>query len=133
MQHVVDGTSVQEEIRKHSEEELIEQAVNGHYIRGLRLRDFDLIRTVCVPEARLMSVGADGVLRVTTLEQWSRRFDPAHPPFQNLDADILKIDRVGTAAQVKIRFVVDSTREVVDFLHMLKVDDRWRVVNITDF
>ena len=40
---------------------------------------------------------------------------------------------MGTAAQVKIRFVIDPTRTVTDFLNMLKIGNTWRVVNIFDF
>jgi hypothetical protein len=80
-----------------------------------------------------MSVRSDGSLSVTTLDRWSQRFDPANPPFRQLQASIVKIDREGTAAQVKILFVVDGERRVTDFLHMLKVDGRWRIAGIIDY
>jgi hypothetical protein len=38
----------------------------------------------------------------------------------------------GTAAQVKILFIVDGSRRVTDFLNLLKLKGRWRVVNIID-
>ena len=115
------------------EEALVEQAVEELYIRGLRIRDFDLIRTVCLPEAVLMSVRSDGSLSVTTLDRWSQRFDPANPPFRQLQSSIVTIDREGTAAQVKILFVIDGERRVTDFLHLLKVDGRWRITGIIDY
>jgi hypothetical protein len=115
------------------EEAVLEQAVEDFYIKGLRTRDFDLIRTVCLPEAVLMSVRSDGSLSVTTLDRWSQRFDPAKPPFRQLQSSIVKIDREGTAAQVKILFVVDGETRVTDFLHMLKVDGRWRIAGIIDY
>jgi hypothetical protein len=80
-----------------------------------------------------MSAGRDGEFRLTSLEKWSKRFDPANPPFKKLDYSIVKIDREGTAAQVKIAFTVDSTRQVTDFLHMLKLNGTWRIVNIIDY
>jgi hypothetical protein len=115
------------------EEAQIERAVYSSYISGLRTRDFTLIREICLPEAVLMSVREDGSLSVTTLDQWSRRFDPANPPFTQLAASITKIDREGTAAQVKVLFLVDGETRVTDFLHMLKVDGEWRVANIIDY
>lgn len=115
------------------DELLIEKAVEDLYIKGLQVRDFNLIRTVCIPEARLMSTGRDGRLHVTTLDTWSKRFDPQNPPFKHLDYSIVKIDREGTAAQVKILFIVDSNRRVTDYLHMLKLDGQWRIVNIIDY
>ena len=110
----------------------ISEVVESQYIRGLRTRDFSLITAICIPEAKLMGA-RDGELRVTTLEKWSKRFDPENPPFQKLDATIEKIDRVGTVAQVKIAFVIDSTEKVTDFLNMVEIDGKWRVVNIIDF
>jgi hypothetical protein len=80
-----------------------------------------------------MSAGRDGVLHLTSLEKWSKRFDPNNPPFKKLDYEITKIDREGTAAQVKIAFTIDSTRPVTDYLHMLKLSGTWRIVNIIDY
>ncbi|MCG8458989.1 MAG: nuclear transport factor 2 family protein [Holophagales bacterium] len=117
-----------------AEKDLVREAVEDFYVRALKTRDFSLIEAVCIAEARLMSAGRDGVLRITTLEKWSRRFDPeAPPPFQHLSHSIEKIDVVGTAAQVKIQFVIDHERPVTDFLSMLKVDGRWRVSHIIDY
>ena len=116
-----------------NEDVLIERAVVELYIKGLQTRDFGLIEKVCLPETHLMSAGSDGEFHLTTLQKWSKRFDPASPPFNKLDYEIVKIDREGTAAQVKIAFTLDSSRHVTDFLHMLKLDGEWRIVNIIDF
>lgn len=115
------------------DELLIEKAVEDLYIKGLQVRDFNLIRTICIPEAKLMSTGRDGRLHVTTLDTWSKRFDPENPPFKQLEYSIVKVDSEGTAAQVKILFIVDSNRRVTDYLHMLKLDGQWRIVNIIDY
>ena len=128
------GLSFQQESPIHLDEAiLIEKAVEDLYIKGLEDRNFELIKTVCIPECVLMSSREDGTLSLTTLDRWSKRFDPQNPPFKKLDSCILKIDREGTAAQVKILFIVDSERHVTDFLHMLKLDGRWRIVNIIDY
>ena len=118
---------------KSSDEMLIRETVVALYIKGLQTRDFELIRAICIPEAVLMSVGDDDKLRVTSLETWSKRFAPAPSPFESLDYTILSIDAAGTAAQVKILFIVDGNRRVIDYLNMLKIEGRWRVVNIIDF
>jgi hypothetical protein len=116
-----------------SEEARITQAVEGSYIEGLKTRNFELIRQVCIPDAKLMGSRDGKELRVTTLDRWSKRFDPENPPFQKLDHVISKIDVVGTVAQVRIDFTVDSTTSVTDFLHMVKVEGAWRIVNIIDY
>jgi hypothetical protein len=125
------GVSIKEN-EVQSEETLIKQAVENLYIEGLMKRDFAIIESICIPETHLMSAGKDGKLHVTTLPKWSKRFDPNNPPFKKLEYSIAKVDRAGTAAQVKIAFVVDSTRHVTDFVHMLKLDGEWRIVNIID-
>lgn len=121
------------ENRTDSEKTMIKNAVEGLYIKGLKERKFDLIANICIPEAKLMGVNRSNHLNVTTLKKWSKRFDPQNPPFKKLDYKIAKIDREGTAAQVKIKFLVDGKRKVTDYLHMLKIDNRWRIVNIIDF
>jgi hypothetical protein len=115
------------------EEMQIKKAVEDLYIKGLASRDFSLIKKVCIPETLLMSSDLEGKLHITTLERWSKRFDPQNPPFQKLDSCIVKIDRAGSAAQVKISFLVDSKQHVIDFLHMLKLDGKWHIVHIIDY
>ena len=128
------GMAFQEGEMSPVEEEMqIKRAVEDLYIKGLLSRNFSLITTVCIPQALLMSVDKEGKLRTTTIERWSKRFDPQNPPFKKLDYCIVKIDREGSAAQVKISFLVDSKRHVNDFLHMLKIEGKWRIVNIIDY
>lgn len=115
------------------EEIFIQRCVTDYYIKGLQIRDFALIRKICIPEAVLMSTGRDNKLHITTLDSWSKRFDPDNPPFKNLDYSIIKIDREGTAAQVKILFIVDGKNRVVDYLNLLKIEGAWRIVNIIDY
>lgn len=115
------------------EEKEIREVVKNLYIKGLQIRDFELIKAICIPEAKLMSINQKGKLYVTSLEKWSKRFDPKNPPFKKLDFSILKIDREGTSAQVKILFLVDSKKYITDFLHMLKIEGKWKIVNIIDY
>ena len=116
------------------EKAAIRAAVEDYYVKGLKIRDFSLIRTICTPDAKLMGSRQSGELRVTTLDKWSARFDPTKPPpFKHLDATIAKIDVVGTAAQVRIDFVIDKKRPVTDFLNMVKISGNWRIVNIIDY
>jgi hypothetical protein len=115
-----------------NDELLIYNSIVELYIKGLEIRDFELIRTICVPDAQLMSVDDADMFHVTSLDEWSKRFDPDRPPFRTLEHSILKIDVAGTAAQVKILFIVDGNRQVIDYLHMLKLEGKWRIANIID-
>jgi hypothetical protein len=114
------------------DKELVEKAVMDNYIKGLQIRDFNLITTICNENAMLYGVRSDGTLSETSLEKWSKRFDPENPPFQKLDYTIEKVDVVNNAAQVKILFEIDEKKEVYDFLNMLKINGQWRIVNIID-
>jgi len=117
---------------QQSEETLLEDAVNNYYIKGLESRNFALIESICIDEAKLYGVRPDGSLGITTLEKWSKRFDPENPPFKSLKSEITKVDVVGNAAQVKIRFLMDG-REIYDLLNLLKIHGRWRIVNMIDY
>lgn len=111
----------------------IKNAVEQFYVKGLKTRDFSLIRTICIKDAILYGVKTDKSLNVTTLDKWSERFDPNNPPFKSLDYQFKKIDSEGTAAQVKILFIINGKTEIYDYLNLLKIDDRWRIVNIIDY
>jgi hypothetical protein len=50
-----------------------------------------------------------------------------------LEYKIEKIDFAGTAAQVKILFIINGNNKIYDFLNMLKIDGSWRIVNIIDY
>ncbi len=115
------------------EENEITVAVEKLYIKGLQTRDFSLIRTICISETKLYGVRSDSSLNITTLEKWSKRFDPSSPPFKTFDYEILKVDFEGTAAQVKIKFILDNERIIHDYLNMLKIKGEWRIVNIIDY
>ena len=115
------------------EKQQITDAVENYYITGLKIRDFSLIRTICINETKLYSVLPDGTLNTTTLEKWSKRFDPNSPPFKTFDYEILMVDFEGTAAQVKIKFVLDKERIIHDYLNLLKIEGNWRIVNIIDY
>ncbi len=116
------ATTLQESETNPVDEDIqIKNVVEELYIKGLSTRDFSLITTVCIPQTLLMSADNKGKLHTTTLERWSKRFVPQNPPFQELDYCIVKIDRTGSAAQVKISFFVDSKRHVTDFQHMKKI------------
>ena len=115
-----------------SEENKVKEAVENYYIKGLKTRNFALIKSICISEAKLYGVRPDGSLGITTLELWSRRFDPENPPFKSLDSEITRVDVAGTAAQVGIRFVMDG-REIFDMLNLLQIKGRWRIVNMIDY
>ena len=43
------------------------------------------------------------------------------------------LERAGTAAQVRIDSTVDPKQHVTDFLSMVRVDGKWRIVSIIDY
>ncbi len=115
-----------------SEEARIEARVVELYVGGLVSRDFSLIRTICIPEMLMRGVNREGKVNVTSLDKWSKRFDPAKPPFEKLEHTIASVQRKGDAAQVRIDFVIDGKREITDFLQLLKIEGVWRIVSVID-
>lgn len=122
-----------QELNSVEDEIAVKTAVEDYYIKGLQTRDFNLIRNICIREEIMMGVRDNGEMNVTTLDKWSKRFDPENPPFNLLDYVISRIDVEGTAAQVKILFIVNGKTRVTDFLHMLKVKGEWKIVNVIDY
>ncbi|HJN06153.1 MAG TPA: nuclear transport factor 2 family protein [Bacteroidales bacterium] len=120
-------------IENVDEADIIKKAVEQFYIQGLQERNFTLIREICINEAKLYGVRSDSSIVITTLDQWSKNFDPDNPPFKTLEYKIEKIDFAGTAAQVKILFIINGNNKIYDFLNMLKIDGSWRIVNIIDY
>jgi hypothetical protein len=80
-----------------------------------------------------MNAGDNGEFHITTLDSWSKKFNPLKPPFKKLEYCVLRIDRVGTAAQVKLLLIVDSSTRIVDFLHILKINGEWKITHIIDY
>ena len=115
------------------DEDQIKNAVEQYYIKGLKERNFSLIRTICINEAKLYGISTDSSLNISTLDQWSKKFDPKNPPFKTPEYEIKKIDFEGTAAQVKILFTVNGNTKIHDFLDLLKIEGQWRIVNIIDY
>jgi len=107
--------------------------VESYYIKGLRTRDFSLIRAICVPEKILYGVKQNSELNITTLNIWSAKFDPSNPPFKNLDYEIGYIDFEGKAVQVKIKFIVNHHTIIYDYLNLLKIEGQWKIINIIDY
>jgi putative lumazine-binding protein len=124
-------TTIVEEIQ--NEEDLIKEVIVQYYFKGLKERNFSLIRAICISETKLYGVRKDRSLNVTSLDQWSKNFNPDIPPFKTLDYKIKKIDIEGTAAQVKILFIIDNSEKIHDFLNLLKIENHWRIVNIIDY
>jgi hypothetical protein len=75
----------------HSEENMVKDAIKNFYIKGLETRNFDLIESICIDEAKLYGVRPDGSLGITSLEKWSKRFDPKNPPFKTLKSEITNL------------------------------------------
>ncbi len=115
------------------EMQAISDAVEKYYIGGIISRDFSLIRSICIEETKMYGIRKDGSLSSTTLDKWSEKFDPENPPFNSLDYQIEKVDFTGTAAQVKIRFIINGSNVVYDYLNMLKINNHWKIINIIDY
>jgi hypothetical protein len=102
------------------------------FIDGISNLDAEIIAATFHPEATSFSCTSRGVC-VEPASTWHQmidqaRSDPNHLFRQECSTRILDIDVVDTAAAAKVEWIFGDTR-VVDFYNLLRVDDRWYIVN----
>ena len=80
-----------------------------------------------------MRINEDKSLKIFNRSFWEKRYEHFEEnPEYTRKSEVLGIDFHGTVANVKIRTIVEWPKETVvwvDFLNMLKVDDKWQIVN----
>ena len=111
------------------EEAEIRQAIENCYFRGLDEGDHSIILQLFLPETRLIFV-RDGEMTIWTQEEWAQTqiFDPENRPDLAWEREIVSVDIAESAACAK---VISTSEQVqfIDYLSLLKIDGRWRVVN----
>lgn len=100
------------------------KVVVQQYLDVTDKKDFESIKKAFHPDARLMSVGKNGLNQMTQDEWWQRV--SKIPGTVQRTSRISMIDVTGIAAVVKIDFGRSA-----DYLSLLKVNDQWKIVNKT--
>lgn len=109
------------------EEASVREALNL-YLQGHATGNGDYMRQAFVPEARLLFV-SDGKLTQITSEEYALRFSgkPADDEAKR-KRSIGLIDIAGNAAIARVDLDYPDAR-FVDYMTLLKIDGRWRIVN----
>lgn len=109
-----------------AEKEAIRQVIQQYFDVTDR-RDYESLKKAFHPDAKLMSVGKNG-LNQMTLEQWWGRVSRISG---NIDRTmtISSIEVQGIAAIVKTDESRGGRYRSSDFISLLKIDDQWKIVN----
>jgi hypothetical protein len=100
-----------------------------HYFRGDIERDVEQLKIAFHPTAVLQTSDESGTLKVLTQRDWHESIRRT-PDRERPTASILQLDRAGVAALAKTELVFPHGR-YTDYLSLLKIDGRWKIVHKT--
>ncbi|UII78348.1 nuclear transport factor 2 family protein [Flagellimonas sp. CMM7] len=109
---------------QESDYQLVEQTVN-YYLDGGTNNDFETLKKAFHETATMKFIGKDGYKEVNALEFFST-IKPG--PKQNRKTRIADINIAGNAANARLE-IEYPTFTFIDFMNLLKVDGKWKVVS----
>ena len=112
---------------------LIEKAV-WLYLNGQNNRDHTLVEQAWHKDCHMFGLNDKQEIVTYPLSIWKEWFSkPSDDPDAKIKSEILSMDIYKTAANVKVRTVIDGSKGTIiwtDYLNLLKVaDDEWRIIN----
>ena len=110
------------------EVERIQEALERYYIQGHVKYDPELYREILHPAWKMFHL-VEGKLELVDRDEFCRWYQPQNkPPGLVWDWELLEVDLTGTVAQAKLR--LENQRDsYLDYLNLIKIDDRWWIVN----
>ena len=118
-----------------NEKKAIENTLQ-YFFDGIDGLNIDLVRKALHPEARSFYVTEDGTVGGLLYSEWEAYLEnvkntPDHPLCRSKSIKkIIYIDVIGTAASAKAELIFEDCT-FVDYYNLLKVDNRWYIVNTT--
>jgi len=110
----------------------VEETVN-FYAQGAIKRDFDYLAKGWHPQCVMYCANPEGKLNGLGLDFWKEGFSkPLDDPEYKRTSEILNVDIHGTAASVKIKTVLETSKGTMifmDYLNLLKMGEKWWIVN----
>ena len=104
------------------------RAVVSRYLHGLKFNDVSDFKDAFWPGAKLIFVKRDGTQGELTQEDWYKGFAGSAGKEEEGDLKLTAVEVTGDIASAKV--VEAYARSVyVDYLSLLKVQGRWRIVN----
>lgn len=110
----------------------VKEAVN-YYGDGTVKRDYDHLAKGWHKDCQMFGLNQEGKLAIYDLSFWKEGLaKPIEDPEYKRTFEILNIDIHGTAASAKVKTIVNSSKGKIifmDYLNLLKIDDKWWIVN----
>jgi hypothetical protein len=103
-------------------------AVVGRYLHGLRFNDVGALKEAFWPGAKLFWVKRDGTQGELSQEDWYKGFTANAGKEEEGDLKATALEVTGDIASVKV-VETYKTSVYVDYLSLLKVQGKWRIVN----
>ena len=117
---------------KEKELPKIKDAVNC-YINGAIEQNYELIYKGWHPDGKMMALNEDTSLKIYDRSIWKEWYENAKKnPNVTRKSEILNIDFHGIAANAKVKTIIEHPEGktiYMDYLNLLKVDDKWQIVN----
>ncbi|NHJ04072.1 MAG: hypothetical protein EAX90_04565 [Candidatus Heimdallarchaeota archaeon] len=112
--------------------EKIKETVN-YYIEGAIKQDYELIYKGWHSEAKMMALNDDNSLKIYDRSIWEQWYKNAKEnPNVTRTSEILNIDFHGIAGNAKVKTIIenpDGTIIYIDYLNLLKIEDKWQIAN----
>lgn len=109
-----------------TEEQQITEVIQEYFLASHK-GDLSRLQQVFHPQARISGTIKNDYYD-WSLNDFLQRISTAQGSDKKFDKNILGIDRIGIAAMVKARVVIDALI-FTDYLSLLKVDGRWLIRN----
>ncbi|AKF85352.1 hypothetical protein MFUL124B02_11460 [Myxococcus fulvus 124B02] len=101
------------------------RAAVADYTEGVQSGDPVRLQRTFHPESKLLSVGQDGALATWAGSDYIQT--AMKSPFTGREDSVLQVDVVGSAAVAKVS-VRTAKWDFVDYISLLKLEGRWRIV-----
>ncbi|HUT81093.1 MAG TPA: nuclear transport factor 2 family protein [Candidatus Bathyarchaeia archaeon] len=103
------------------------------YIDGTIKHDFNILAESWHPECKMFGINQESNLAIATIDFWKENLaKPITDPNYKRTSKILNVDVTGKAASAKVETVVETTEATIafmDYLNLLKINDKWFIVN----
>lgn len=104
------------------------RTVVGRYLHGLKFNDVGALKEAFWPGAKLFWVKRDGSQGELSQEDWYKSFTASAGKEEAGDLKATAVEVTGDVASAKVVETYDKS-VYVDYLSLLKVQGKWRIVN----
>ena len=103
--------------------------VLNQYIAGCRQGQSSIMKPAFAPQATMYSIDPEGKLSGGAITVLFEGIDTHFHPSPDAEAEVTRIEIVGTAASARIDANGMSGLSFTDFFHLLKIDGNWLVIS----